>query len=150
MTNTPKTLEEKKAWLRSYQALCRELERTQEELAQWRSRAEQVTRVCSGLPAGGGRGDRLPQCVEQIAQLEEELAQTLIQLTISRKALEQAIFTVPQQELRQLLRYRYIDGLTLERTAEAMGYSHRQAWRLQCRAIDAVRLEAMQPEKDRP
>lgn len=54
-------------------------------------------------------------------------------------SLEREINKLPDSRHRQVLRLRYIEGLTIEETAEQMGYSARQIDRLQKEAIQSCR-----------
>lgn len=54
-------------------------------------------------------------------------------------SLEREINKLPDSRHRQVLRLRYIEGLTIEETAEQMGYSARQVDRLQKEAIQSCR-----------
>lgn len=48
------------------------------------------------------------------------------------------IDTVPDEGLRVLLRYRYLNGATWEHIAHRMGYSCKQAHRLHEKALSAI------------
>ena len=54
-------------------------------------------------------------------------------------SLEREINKLPDSRHRQVLRLRYIEGLTIEETAGQMGYSARQVDRLQKEAIQSCR-----------
>ena len=54
-------------------------------------------------------------------------------------SLEREINKLPDSRHRQVLRLRYIEGMTIEETAEQMGYSVRQVDRLQKGAIQSCR-----------
>ena len=54
-------------------------------------------------------------------------------------SLEREINKLPDSRHRQVLRLRYIEGLTIEETAEQMGYSARQVDRLQKEALQSCR-----------
>lgn len=131
------TTEEVKTWLRSYGYLKNEAERLEEELACWRSKAEQMTRELSGMPSGSGGGDKLPTCVEKILELERELNAKLSKMVEQRKEIERAIEALPDKQ-KQLLRYRYIDGMKWERIAEKMNRTTRWVEILHGRALQIL------------
>ena len=54
-------------------------------------------------------------------------------------SLEREINKLPDSRHRQVLRLRYIEGMTIEETAEQMGYSARQVDRLQKEALQSCR-----------
>lgn len=75
-----------------------------------------------------------------------EISQKLSERSIRRDqlldladSLEREINKLPDSRHRQVLRLRYIEGLTIEETAEQMGYSARQIDRLQKEAIQSCR-----------
>ena len=75
-----------------------------------------------------------------------EISQKLSERSIRRDrlldladSLEREINKLPDSRHRQVLRLRYIEGLTIEETAGQMGYSARQVDRLQKEAIQSCR-----------
>lgn len=131
------TTEEVKTWLRSYRYLKSEVERLEEELAEWRSKAEKMTRELSGMPSGSGGGDKVPACVEKIWELERELSAKLAGMVEQRKEIERAIEALPDKQ-KQLMRYRYIDGMKWEKVAVEMNMEYRWVLRIHGRALQEI------------
>lgn len=131
------TTEEVKTWLRSYRYLKNEAERLEEELAYWRSKAEKMTRELSGMPSGSGGRDKVPACVEKIWELERELSAKLAGMVEQRQAIERAIEALPDKQ-KQLMRYRYIDGMKWESIAEKMNRTTRWVEILHGRALQIL------------
>lgn len=131
------TTEEVKTWLRSYRHLKSEAERLEEELAEWRSKAEKMTRELSGMPSGSGGGDKVPACVEKIWELERELNTKLSDMVEQRQAIERAIESLPDKK-KQLMRYRYIDGMKWEKVAVEMNMEYRWVLRIHGRALQEI------------
>lgn len=131
------TTEEVKTWLRSYRYLKNEVERLEEELAEWRSKAEKMTRELSGMPSGSGGGDKVPACVEKIWELERELNTKLSDMVEQRQAIERAIEALPDKQ-KQLMRYRYIDGMKWEKVAVEMNMEYRWVLRIHGRALQEI------------
>lgn len=117
----------------------RQSQRLLEELEQWKSRAAKVTRAFSGAPGGGG-SDPLPECVGKIMELEEALNRQIDQMVERRQAIERAIDSLPLADSAQVLRYRYIDGMTWEKIAVEMNYTYRWVLRLHNRALTALTI----------
>lgn len=132
------TTEEVKTWLRSYRHLKSEAERLEEELAEWRSKAEKMTRELSGMPSGSGGGDKVPACVEKIWELERKLEEQLKEVIGRRNEIEKAITSVPNETFQLLLRLKYIDGDTWEKIAVKMNYNYRWVLYLHGRALQAI------------
>lgn len=131
------TTEEVKTWLRSYRYLKSEAERLEEELAEWRSKAEKMTRELSGMPSGSGGGDKVPACVEKIWELERKLSAKLSDMVEQRQAIERAIESLPDKK-KQLMRYRYIDGMKWEKVAVEMNMEYRWVLRIHGRALQEI------------
>lgn len=131
------TTEEVKTWLRSYRYLKNEVERLEEELAEWRSKAEKMTRELSGMPSGSGGGDKVPACVEKIWELERKLSAKLSDMVEQRQAIERAIESLPDKK-KQLMRYRYIDGMKWEKVAVEMNMEYRWVLRIHGRALQEI------------
>ena len=131
------TTEEVKTWLRSYRYLKSEAERLEEELAYWRSKAEKMTRELSGMPSGSGGGDKVPACVEKIWELERELNAKLSDIVEQRQAIERAIESLPNKQ-KQLMHYRYIDGMKWEKVAVEMNLEYRWVLRIHGRALQEI------------
>ena len=131
------TTEEVKTWLRSYRYLKSEVERLEEELAEWRSKAEKMTRELSGMPSGSGGGDKVPACVEKIWELERKLSAKLSDMVEQRQAIERAIEALPDKQ-KQLMHYRYIDGMKWEKVAAEMNMEYRWVLRIHGRALQEI------------
>ena len=127
--------------LLQYRAAEREEKRLEAEIQRWRSRAEKMTSGYGGTPSGGGDGRSLENTVEHIDDLTKQLANQRDRLVTLRQEIGMAIDSVPDARLRELLRLRYIDGLSFEQIAVRMNYSWRQVIRLHGAALSKVVME---------
>ena len=133
------TNQEKKAYLSRYRDNEREIRRLQEEILRWESLAGRTTVSFGG--AGGSNGeDRMQAAIEQIVALQNRLTLQLEQQVQVRDGIEAAIGTVPEERLRLLLRYRYIEGWTWERIAVEMNYAYRNVTRLHGQALADMKM----------
>ena len=112
----------------------RELRRLEEEINRWESRAQRMTSSFSHAPAHRGE-DRIQSAVDEMVELRNLLYERLVDATELRRGIGLAISTVPEQRLRLLLEYRYIDGLTWEEVAAALTCDYRWTLRLHDRAL---------------
>lgn len=135
------TNQEKKEILQQYRLAEMEEQRLEHEIERWRSRAEKVTPGYSKAPAGGGDGRSMEHTLERLGELAVELTQQRDKLIRLRREIVAAIDTVPDARLRELLRLRYIEGLSFERIAVSMDYSWRQVIRLHGVALNEVVME---------
>lgn len=137
------TKEEKIAWLRGYRTAALEVERLRGEIERWRSLAEKVTPTLSALPAStSANGTRTETAVEQIAERCAALELALCVMAARCEATEKAIQSVPDERLRLLLRYRYIDGLSFERIAGKLKLSRQWVCELHDNAVKRIELSA--------
>lgn len=137
------TKEEKVKWLRGYRLAVLEAERLRGEIERWRSLAEKVTPTLSGLPADtSADGSRTETAVEQIAERCAALELALGVMAARCDATEKAIQSVPDERLRLLLRYRYIDGLTFERIAWKLGLTRQWVCELHNSAVNQIEISA--------
>lgn len=137
------TSQEKKEILLQYRRVGREVQDLETEIQRWRSRAEQMTARYGPTPSGGGDGRSLEHTVAHIDDLTRQLAQRLDRLVTLRQEIGTAIDGVPDPKQRELLRLRYIKGLTWGKLAVAMGYDDlRWVYRLHGRALEQLTIES--------
>ncbi len=131
------TNKDKKAWLKRYSAIDRQIKNKTDELAMWRSRATKITPTYSGLPKGGG-GDRIQTAVDNICRLEDEINAEIDRLIITRAEINEAIAKVEDERLREVLTLRYIQGKSWEWIAVEMHYNYRWVTKLHGKALSEI------------
>lgn len=115
-----------KEYLSQYITAGCEIETLIEELQRLRSLAEKTTMSFesdSGAP-GTRSTDKLPQVVEKIMQIEDEIAKRTAQLAILRIEVYTTICKVKDNKYRAVLLKRYIGNQSFEKIAYEMGYNH--------------------------
>lgn len=133
------TKQEKKEHLRQYRAAEREEERLSQEIERWRSRSEKTTVEC-GRAFGRGDGRSLEHTVGEIDDLSRQLVSQREKLVSLRRQIGIAIDAVPDERLQELLKLRYIEGMTWEKISERMNYSYMQVNRLHEKALSELRM----------
>lgn len=134
------TNQDKIKYLRGYRNNEREIERLREEIVQAKALSKKVTVSFDGV--GGSNGeDKLQVAVERIISLQNGLTAQVIRRVNLRKGIECAIQTVDDERLQQLLKYRYINGLTWESIAVCMHYSWQHLHKLHRKALDAIECD---------
>ena len=73
-------------------------------------------------------------------ELDMRIRECLHEHVALRDEIEATIRTVPEERLRTLLRFRHINGWTLERIAGEMNYSYMQICRLHGKALSEMML----------
>lgn len=130
--------QDKKRTLLGYRMLDMDIKRVLDEVARIRSQAEKMTASFGDL--GTATGSDIQKAVEKLEHLEKRLCNDASEMIRQRLQIENSICLVPDKRLQLLLRYRYIDGLTLERIAVTMNYSYMQVCRLHGKALEAIML----------
>ena len=138
------TYEEKKEWLRRYRKAAR-LERMKlDEVEQYRTAAEHVTQVLSGMPGGAGDGQALPRAVERIMDaMQEANAQVMECQQIRKEVMDAMAQTVDIQDYG-ILYMRYIDGLKWEHIAVKIGMDGSRVYRRHRAAVKALDIPESQ------
>ena len=107
----PLTYEQKIEWLKSYRALDGKIESMTEQLQVWNARATKITATISQEPKAAGSGDQLQRCIDQICELQTEIAQEMDKLRKRKQQIETAICGLNEKSYQDILWYRYIQGM---------------------------------------
>ena len=83
-------------------------------------------------------GNRQTDAVCKLCDLEERITYEIDRYVDMREDAVRTIDMLPQGAERELLRYRYLCGLTWEKIAERMNYEVRQIYRLHGRALQHI------------
>ncbi len=131
---------EKKAILLEYRAIERRINRLIDEKAAWNAKATATTSSFSDMPRSGGGSDKIQTTVEKIIEIEEKLDHEIDALVDLRNRIEAAVEKLEDGRLRDVMRYRYIDGMKWEQIAVEMHYSYMQVCRLHGKALLEIML----------
>lgn len=127
-------------WLSRYRSICRQLHSKYEELEKTRALETKVTQTLSDMPHGGGGENSIEAGTEKVFEIESQIADEIRQLTFTRSEIENAIRAVPDENYRELLELRYIDGLTWEKIAVKMNYTYKWVCTLHGKALGSVKI----------
>ena len=134
------TAREKKAALLRYQDAEREIDELLLERERWQARGLRLTPVLTGMPRGGGDGRALERAAVHVADIEAEIDRAVASAQEDRARIRAAIGRIREPRQRDVLRYRYLDGLTFEAVAERLHYSIRQVYSLHGFALEALEI----------
>lgn len=93
-------------------------------------KAERVNRAIEILSSRQGR----ESLKRERAELEKSRENAKIRL-------EKMIASLPSDEMRQLMKYKYLHGMTMEELAEVMFFSVRHCYRLNKKAIEFLSVD---------
>lgn len=133
---------EKKSILLEYRAIERRINRLIDEKAAWNAKATATTSSFSDMPRSGGGSDKIQTTVEKIIEIEEKLDHEIDALVDLRNRIEAAVERLESEKLRDIMRYKYIDGLKFEEIAVTMHLDRRWVRRLHNRALNILTLES--------
>ena len=129
----------KKELLSSYQGALREIAWLKGELQFWREVSAEKANPWE-QPIEEEEKRKLQKAGEEIRRRRRELTIQYGRAAQLANQIEGLIDQVPNQSQRLLLRYRYIDGWTIERIAKEMHYSDRQISNLQRQALESIQV----------
>lgn len=132
------TIKEKKEFLNSYKLINSEINRLLAECESYRELAKRISPTYSDAPKTLNNTSKLETAVEKIIELEHEMDKKVDQLQKKREEIEQAIQTVKNPTLEEVLKRKYINGQTWEQIAVDMNYSWRQTIRLHGKALEKM------------
>lgn len=126
-----------KEQLKQYRHIKKEIEQTKGLLAELEARvyglqSPEISDMSRAHTAQGSSAQE--RAADSTMQLREEYWTQLQELAAEQLAVEEAIETL-DPTLRQMLRHRYIEGMTWEEICVAMNYSWRQVHRLHAQAL---------------
>lgn len=133
-------LEEKKRFLSRFGSNELEIERLEQEIELWESRAQKITVSYSPYVDCGGQYDRVQTAVGELVELRAALYERLLDSTTLRLEIERSISQMKDERLQLLLELRYIDGLTWEKVAEKLNTEYRWVLRLHKRALSELQI----------
>ena len=115
-----------KEYINQYVMAGNEIDSLLEELQRIRSLAEKTTMSFEndGGAAGTRNTEKLPEAVEKIMEIEEEIGKRVVSLAFLRIDIYNTICRVEDCKSRVLLMKRYICGESFERIATEMGYTY--------------------------
>ncbi len=144
------TIEEKKEFLNQYRRLDEEIKLELEELAKWKALSCKITPTYSHTKSGGNVQDRVQNAYDKIEKLSEQINGDIDKMVELRETIVRCIEQIEEYSLRALLKYHYINQMSLDEIAEKMSYCYRQITRLHRKALQQLQIpqEGSQQQSD--
>ena len=134
------TSQEKKKYLLRYRYFVQEVDRLTEERAQVLARAQKITPTLSDMPKSQSGANRLELAVERIVENADKLEEKIKEMVQAKEEIEQVIDSLEDDTLRQLMKYRYINGMTLDKISFKIHYSYIHTCRLHRIALNKIMI----------
>ena len=128
-----------KEYLSRYRFLNDDINAKLEQVAELRRKAQSVGGGNSTGTHSSQPYDRVGEITAKIVDLEREINEEIDRSVDIQREIRRSISTVPEQRLRTILEYRYINGLTFEQIAVKMNYSYKQTCRLHGKALSEIK-----------
>lgn len=133
-------IQEKKQFLQQYHTAEQEEQRLSSEITRWKLRTLETDEYYRNLPSTEDSSQELAGALCQINDLTRQLILQRSKLAALRQSVGAAIDEIQDTKLQELLRLRYIDGMTWERISEYMNYSYMQISRLHSKALSQLNM----------
>ena len=127
-------------YLSRYRRMSKRIDRLLEEQNRWREMALKITPVLSQTPGGGESGSPIERPMDKVLEIDEEIKREIDELQTVRQEIRSALDQLEDENLKLLMEYRYIDGMTWEQVAVEMHYSYMQICRLHGKALKTIML----------
>lgn len=111
-----------------------EIDQITKELQRWQDLATRISPSYSDMPHGGG-SDKVQTAAVEVAELTDKLNQKLHQAIMVQENIKKLLESLDDIKLRQLMSYRYINGMRWEKIAVLMNYDYRYVLKLHRKAL---------------
>lgn len=101
-------------------------------------RATSITPAINGMPHAPGVSDKIGNAIAILDGMDKKIVDKIDELREEKEKIEAAIYSIPDDRLIILMRYRYIQGLTWEEIAKNMNIELRRAYSLHNSALAHV------------
>lgn len=132
--------EQKIRYLSRYRRMSARIDCLLDEKRRWWELALKITPSLSQAPGGGENGSRVERPMDKVMEIEAQITREIDQLHTIRQEIKGTLSQLEDENLKLLMEYRYIDGLTWEQVAVEMNYSYMQICRLHGKALNAIML----------
>ena len=131
--------EKKKLFLKSYLRDKQAVIRIEEQLAELRASKISPSLISDGMPHGTSLSD-LSDYAAKVDELERELIQKRYDRICSFRKVQTAIEELEDETEKDLLTYRYLNGMKWEEIAVKMGYSWKHIHRIHAVALKDLKM----------
>lgn len=134
---------EKCRYLNQYRIMHIEIDQITKELQRWQDLATRISPSYSDMPHGGG-SDKVQTAAVEVAELTDKLNRKLHQAIMVQENIKKLLESLDDIKLRQLMSYRYINGMRWEEIAVRMDFNYRWVLRLHRKALNQISEQAIE------
>lgn len=134
---------EKCKYLNQYRIMHIEIDQITKELQRWQDLATRISPSYSDMPHGGG-SDKVQTAAVEVAELTDKLNRKLHQAIMVQENIKKLLESLDDIKLRELMFYRYINGMRWEEIAVRMDFNYRWVLRLHRKALNQISEQAIE------
>ena len=138
------TTKEAKQWLWRARGIDREIESLMKTREKEYARLTSITSQLSGMTVSGTKD---PHKYDNLAELEDTITRRISELEKTKAEILEEINRLDDQRYRLILKYYYVDCMTLEQIAVEMNYSFSHVNRIKYEAIKSIRFNFGKDDK---
>lgn len=127
--------------LREYRNITREIKQINEERERLYALAQRCVRAPSSIPGVHGMHDPLPDIMDKLTDLDQQLNPLMDRLLTERSRIEKALNELLGRE-RHIMRSYYIEGLSWTEVAKRSGYSIAQIFRIHRKSLNFLKYDS--------
>jgi DNA-directed RNA polymerase specialized sigma subunit len=124
-----------KAYLEGIRTLDSRINAKLDHIAELQALATKVTQTITDMPRGSSVSNPTENCVLKIWALQREIDADIDRLVDMKREAIKMIEGLPDERHRQVLGYRYIDGMSWAELAQKMNYAERTVYYIHEAAI---------------
>jgi DNA-directed RNA polymerase specialized sigma subunit len=134
--------------LREYCELIRFIDQRLRELKAMNERQLNVTSLLhpTSYIGSSNKNDARIDYIEALDEMGDDIKYDIIEARKRKKGLETLINRLPELRLRNIIRYKYFDGLSWPDVADNMGISLQHTFKLHGTALQALRVFVQKKE----
>lgn len=138
------TTKEAKQWLWRARGIDREIESLIKTREKEYARLTSITSQLSGMTVSGTKD---PHKYDNLAELDDTITRRISELKKTKAEILEEINRLDDQRYRLILKYYYVDCMTLEQIAVEMNYSFSHVNRIKYEAIKSIRFNFGKDDK---
>lgn len=138
------TTKEAKQWLWRARGIDREIESLMKTREKEYARLTSITSQLSGMTVSGTKD---PHKYDNLAELDDTITRRISELEKTKAEILKEINRLDDQRYRLILKYYYVDCMTLEQIAVEMNYSFSHVNRIKYEAIKSIRFNFGKDDK---
>lgn len=129
-----------KEYLQQYRDADREINAKLDQIRRLRELATKTTQTLTTDRVQTSAENKVEGIVQKIVDLQQEVNEEIDKLTKIRRDVQSVILSVSDSARRNVLRLRYVQGMSWEQIAVELNYTYRHVMRLHGEALQQINM----------